>query len=136
MPESISRRFVMPEPARPAPDFGILFEELPPPPEKVRCFISPGRVLTKYTGTAILTALGLGLAALFANILPMPAGAIGCAASLATFGAFVYLVARRAYRWVELDGDTIRARHLYTGRTVERSVEEIDCLCGWGTQVG
>jgi hypothetical protein len=44
----------------------------------------------------------------------------------------VYLATHNDYRWVELEGNTLRARHLYTGRMIERSVDEIDCL---GTMV-
>src|SRR5262249_3713216 len=58
------------------------------------------------------------------------------AAALTGFGALIHLVVHNDYRWVELDGSTLRARHLYTGRTIERSIEDIDSLTTMVYQVG
>jgi hypothetical protein len=113
-------------------DFGILPEDLPPPPDKVRCFFSTGRVVGQYIGTAIVSLLGLGFAMMFALAMTMPLNLLACAAALAGFGAFVFLATHHDYRWVELEGSAIRAKHLYTGRVIERSVEDIECL---GTMV-
>ena len=109
-------------------DFGILPDDLPPPPETVRCFFSTGRVVGQYIATGIVSLLGLGFAVLFALTMPLPLGLLGCAAALTGFGAFVYLATHNDYRWVELEGNTLRAKHLYTGRVVERPVEEIESL--------
>jgi hypothetical protein len=76
--------------------------------------------------------VGLGLAVLLALTMPLPLNLLGCAAALAGFGTFVYLATHNDYRWVELDGTTLRAKHLYTGRVIERPLEEIECL---GTMV-
>ena len=113
-------------------DLEILPKDLRAPPAKVRCFFSRGRVVGQYIATAIVSTLGLGFAVLFALAMTMPLNLLGCAAALAGFGAFVYLATHHDYRWVELEGNTIRAKHLYTGRIIERSVEEIECL---GTMV-
>src|SRR5262249_43326854 len=109
-------------------DFGILPDDLQPPPDKIRCYFSPGRIVGQYLGTGIVASLGLGLAVLFALTMRFPMSSLACVATLAGFGAFVYLVARHDYRWVELEGNTLRAKHLYTGRTIERSVDEVECL--------
>jgi hypothetical protein len=113
-------------------DFGILPEGIHPPPERVRSFLSTGRIVGQYIGSGIISALGLGLTVLFALTMPLPLALLGCAAALTGFGAFVYLATHNDYRWVELEGNTLRAKHLYTGRTVERSVAEIESL---GTMV-
>jgi hypothetical protein len=109
-------------------DFGILPDDLPPPPETVRCFFSTGRVVGQYIGTAIVSLLGIGFAVLFAFTMSSPLNWLAAAASLMGFGAFVYLATHHDRRWVELEGDTIRAKHLYTGRVIERSVAEIESL--------
>jgi len=85
-------------------DFGILPASLQPPPEKLRCFFSPGRIVGQYIGTGIVSAMGLGLAVLFALTMSMPLSLLGCAAALTGFGAFVYLATHNDYRWVELEG--------------------------------
>ena len=118
----------MPEKPPTFRDFGILPDGLQPPPEKIRCFFSPGRIVCQYIAIGIIAALGLGLAVLSALTMPLPMSLLACAAALTGFGAFVYLATHNDYRWVELDGDTLRAKHLYTGCTIERSVEEIESL--------
>jgi hypothetical protein len=70
----------------------------------------------------------MGLAALFAFTLPFPINLLAAPAGLALFAGGAYFVGRNDYAWVELDGNTLRARHLYTGRTHERSIQEIDHL--------
>jgi hypothetical protein len=91
-------------------DFGILPDNLPPPPEKVRCFLSTGRIVGQYIGTGLVTAVGLGLTVLFALTMPLPLNLLGCAAALTGFGAIVYLATHNDYRWVELEGIPIDDR--------------------------
>jgi hypothetical protein len=81
-------------------NFGILPEGLPPPAEKIRACLSTGRVVGQYIGTAL--ASGLGLFVLFALAMPLPMSLLGCAATLAGFGAFLDLVTHHDDRWVEL----------------------------------
>jgi hypothetical protein len=110
-------------------NFGILPQAgMPPPPETVRCFFSGGRIFGQYLATGLVSALGLGLAVLLALLTPLPLNLLGCAAMLVGFGSFVYLATHNDYRWVELDGTTLRAKHLYTGRVIERSLEDVACL--------
>lgn len=105
--------------------FGILPDKLQPPVGVVRAELSPARIVGQYVFTVGLLALG-GLLVWFTQwLLPPPLGWFGCAASLLATLAFVILGTRRDYRWIELDGTTIRAKHLYTGRLVERSVADI-----------
>lgn len=113
-------------------DFGPLPQGQPPPAERIRCFFSTSRIVGQYIGTALVSALGIGLAILLAVKMPWPLNLLGSAASLAGFGMIAYLATHNDYRWVELDGDTLRAKHLYTGRTIERRVNEIEFL---GTMV-
>lgn len=117
---------VMPDQPSSFRDFGILPEGLQPPEGTIRAYFSTGRLIGQYIGTSIVAVLGLGIAYLFVWLAPMPLSLLGCAAAFLGFGAFVHLITHNDYRWVELDGDTLRARHLYTGRTIERSVDEID----------
>jgi hypothetical protein len=117
-------------------DFGILPVDLSPPHGRVRSFLSSGRVVGQYIGTGIVAALGVGFAVLFALTLPLPLGLLGVVAALAAFAAFVHLATHNDYRWVELDGNTLRARRLYTGRIVERAIQDIDCLGTMVYQVG
>ncbi len=113
-------------------DFGILPAELAPPPAQVRSFLSPGRIFGQFLGSAIVAAFAAGFMLLFLLTMPPALGLLGAAAALAAGAAVLYLACRNDYRWVELEGETLRAKHLYTGIVVERSVREIECL---GTMV-
>jgi hypothetical protein len=109
-------------------DFGILPDGVPPPPEKVRSYLSRGRIVGQYIGSGLVSALGGGLAVLLVLTMPFPLNLLGFAAAFAGFGSVLYLATHNDYRWVELDGKFLRAKHLYTGRVIERSIEEIGTL--------
>jgi hypothetical protein len=109
-------------------DFGILPDQLGPPPEQIRCFFSKGRIVGQYIGTGLVLAFGLGFAVLFALTLPLPLNVLACVATLAATVAVVFLATHHDYRWVELEGNTLRAKHFYTGHILERSVDEIASL--------
>lgn len=106
-------------------ELGILPNNLPPPPDVIRTFAGTGRVVAVYVIIYGLLVLALGLTALIASTTPMPLNVLGVAACLSSIVAITYLVGRNDYRWIELDGNTLRARRLYTWSTIERSVEEI-----------
>ena len=109
-------------------DFGILPDDLPEPAGKVSCFFSKGRIAGQYIATGLISALGLALTALIALTMQPPLALLACVAMLMGFATFVYLGTHNDYGWVELDGNTIRAKHLYTGRMITRSVGEIESL--------
>src|SRR4051812_30092836 len=103
-------------------DFGILPGDTPPPEGTVRSHLPRSHVFGQYAGTVLMSSLGLGMAAVVAFGLPFPAGALAGLLPLGLFGTIVYLATRNDYHWVELDGTTIRACHLYTRRLVERPI--------------
>jgi hypothetical protein len=110
-------------------DFGILPPDLPAPPELVRAAFSTGTVIGQYIAMGLLGGFGLGIAVLFAFTLPLGVlNLLPAALAVALSGLLIYLITRHDYRWIELDGETLRARHLYTGRVVERRVDEIEEL--------
>lgn len=109
-------------------DFGIHPGAVSPPSHTVRATFSTGQKVGQFMGSGLLSAVGVGLALLPAFGLPFPGGAIAGLGILACFGFLVYRVTRNDYAWVELKGETLRAEHLYTGRVVERPVEEIEEL--------
>ncbi len=109
-------------------DFGILPYGHASPAGRVRAFLPWGHVVGQYIATGLMSAFGLGIAALFAFTLMLPLNVIAAATTLALFGWLICFATRNDYVWVELDGDVLRAKHLYTRRVVERPLEEIQDL--------
>lgn len=109
-------------------DFGILLNELTPPKETVRACLPLRHVIGQYLATCLIASGGGAMALLFGLFSPFPTNILGTSAMLALFGYIVFRAMHNDYIWVELDGEKIRAKHLYTRRVVERSIEEIEDL--------
>ena len=109
-------------------DYGISPDRLPTAPELVRAHFSKGRIFGQYLGTAIMSGFGLAMALLAIVAAPFPLSLAFALLPVALFGGIVVFATRNDYAWIELDGDTLRARHLYTGKVVERQIYEIDDL--------
>jgi hypothetical protein len=109
-------------------DFGIIPQGVPPPPETVRSYLPRRHVVGQFIMTGIMSSVGLGAALLVALGFSFPWNLLAAVGMLGGFAALIYLATRNDYTWVELDGETIRAKHLYTRRIVERSVEDIQDL--------
>jgi hypothetical protein len=113
-------------------DFGILPPDVSPlPPETVRAYFPWGQVLGQCLLTCLLSGIGIGMGLLFALTLPFPKNILAPTAVFALFalfGYFIYRCTRNSYSWVELVGEKLRAKHFYTRRIVERSIDEIEDL--------
>ena len=118
----------MPQQPQSFRDFGILPENLQPPVGPVRGFLSPTRVWGQYLGTVLVTLFGLAVVAFIVWAIPAPLSYVGCLATVAGFVVFIYLMVKDDYGAIELDGDELRATHLYTGRVWKRRVQEIERL--------
>lgn len=116
-------------------DIGIFPKGAAAPPQIVRAYFTRGHVIGQYFGTCLMASLGMGMTAVFALTLPSPANLLAAALSLAGFPFILYLANRNDYIWVELNGATLRAKHLYTRHVVERPIEEIEDLLALVTLV-
>jgi hypothetical protein len=109
-------------------DFGVIPYGIAAPPETVRCYLPWGHIIGQYVFTSVMAGFGIGIGVLFAVTLPIPANVLASAAALGGFGYVIYYATRNDYSWVELAGDTLRARHLYTQRVIKRTIDEIEDL--------
>ncbi len=109
-------------------DFGIVPDQCSAPEQKVRSCFSSGQIMTQYLMSGAIVALGLlgGMACLVKLPAPLSWGALGVIGIVEVI--IFYLAIRNDYAWVELDGRTLRAQHLYTRKVIERSVDDIDEL--------
>lgn len=116
-------------------DFGVLPGGAPLPSSRVRSEMSGGQAFGQYLMSALM-ALGCGGAFCSLGIMFLVLGVrswgtrdamflLGAPLFLvmgAAFWVITAVVAARSNRWVELDGEVIRAKNLYTGRITERPV--------------
>ena len=109
-------------------DYGLIPPAATAPRGIVRASFSRGQIIGQYIATGLMTAVGLGMSLLFLLLAAFPANLAMSVLTLVAFGYLIARVTRNDYAWIELSGLTLRAKHLYTGRIVERSIEEIDDL--------
>ncbi len=109
-------------------DYGIIPPSAVEPRATVRASFSRGQIIGQYIATGLMTAVGLGMSLLFLFLAMFPANLALSGLTLAAFGYLIQMVTRNDYAWIELEGRTLRASHLYTGRIVERSIDDIDDL--------
>jgi uncharacterized membrane protein len=109
-------------------DFGILPENLQPPTGLVRGYISPARITGQYIATVLVILVAVAIIALLLWLAKPPLSYFGCLVTALSFALFVYWATKDDYYQIELDGDELRAKHLYTGRVITRRVQEIERL--------
>src|SRR5262245_55358996 len=109
-------------------DFGIISFEVSRPAEKVRSYLPWGHVIGQYIGMSFVASIGNGMGIICALGVPFPVNVLAVPVPLMGFGFLIYLATRNDYAWVELDGETIRAQHLYTRKVTERSVDDVEDL--------
>jgi len=109
-------------------DYGLISPATRPPTGVIRAPYSGGQIIGQYIATALMTGLGLILTLVCLLVPPLPYNLLLPLLPLAGFGCLIWLATRNDYAWIELEGRTLRAKHLYTGQIIERPVDEIDDL--------
>jgi hypothetical protein len=118
----------MPDQSSTFRDFGILPDDLRPPPGRIHCFLSAGHIVVQYLLTGLFATIGLTVAAVVLLTTPIPLNLVGATAIAVGVAALIFLGTHNDYSPVDLEGNILRATHVYTGRVVERSIDEIECL--------
>ena len=106
-------------------DFGIDVENITQPEyRRIRAEFSLLTIIGQWAGTVVMSSIGLGMAYVFFFV-PWPVNLPIMLLVLAGTACLIYFATRNDYSWVELEDNVIRARHMYTGRLIERTVDEI-----------
>jgi len=106
-------------------DQGLIAPASSAPEGCVRAAYSRGQIWGQFIATGLIATFGLGVTAPCLLVPPFPFNLALAVLPVLGFGWLIWLATRNDYAWVELEGRTLRARHMYTGRIVERSVGEV-----------
>jgi hypothetical protein len=106
-------------------DVGLLPFDLKAPDGVIRAAYSPASVIGQYIASLLVACMGIGAAFLFGVTTAFPVDIAGAIIPLLLCGFLIVKMTRNDCLWVELDCMTIRGRHLYTRRIVERSIADI-----------
>ncbi|MCA9081795.1 MAG: hypothetical protein KDA58_14630 [Planctomycetaceae bacterium] len=106
-------------------DFGLDPDAATRPVEsRVRASFSALQMFGQYLGTVLMTCMGVGMTW---GLWHLPAPWHGPGALLGAIGGgwILWRGTHLDQAWVELEGTTLRTRHLYTGRERERDLSEV-----------
>jgi hypothetical protein len=99
-----------------------------PPREHVHCYLTRGRIVGQWAITLFVASLSAGLCTLFVMFLPSPMRWIAMASAAFTSVVGIDWMVRRSYSSLRLEGNRLLLKQLYTGRSVERSIDDIELL--------
>lgn len=96
--------------------------------EHVYCYLTRSRVLGQWAITLFVASLLGGLCTLFAIFLPSPMRWLALASAVFTSVVGIGWMVGRSYSSMQLAGNRVLLKQLYTGRQVVRSIDDIEML--------
>jgi hypothetical protein len=108
-------------------NYGIVPKPGATVPSCVRAGFGRGTIIGQWVALILFGILPILLGLLLLVVVPVLSVRLGLFAFLTLLGAgLIFLIARDANAWVELDGHTLRWKHMFTGRVRERDVGEVE----------
>lgn len=108
-------------------NYGIIPHRGAPSPQRVRAEFSRGTIIGQWVALILFGVCPVLLGTFLLVVVPVLSVRLGLFGFLTLLGAAItFLIARDANAWVELDGNTLRWKHMFTGRVGERDVGQID----------
>lgn len=109
--------------------YGIVPQRTEPPKEAIRSRLTGINIFGQWLAFLMFGVSPLALAILLLIVVPVWEVKLGLAAFFGFFGLLVgFLIARDVNEWVELDGNTLRWKHLFTRLVDERPVSELESI--------
>jgi hypothetical protein len=90
-----------------------------------RCSHGRTHFLFEYAKTGLTSILSVVLCCLFLWGPPFPANIFGAGLYFALFAFLLVMITRFDYAWIEVGAESIRAKHLYFPKIIERRIDEI-----------
>lgn len=109
--------------------YGILPERTAPPRGPIRSSLTMGNIIGQWIAFALFGIGPLLLGMFLLIVVPVMPVRLGLGGFFSALGLILgCLIARDVNEWVELDGDTLRWKHLFSRRTHERKICEIEAV--------
>jgi hypothetical protein len=109
--------------------YGIVPKRSEPPRQAIRSRLTGVNIFGQWLAFLMFGVSPLLLAILLLIVVPILEVRLGLAAFFGFFGLVVgFLIARDVNEWVELDGNLIRWKHLFTRLVDERPVSELESI--------
>ncbi len=109
--------------------YGLVPERAALPRGPIRSRLTTGNIIGQWIAFAMFGVGPLLLGLLLAVVVPVLPVRLGLAGFFCGLGLILgYLIAHDVNEWVELDGDALRWKPLFTQRVRERSVGEIETI--------
>ncbi|HVX59010.1 MAG TPA: hypothetical protein VHC19_00365 [Pirellulales bacterium] len=109
--------------------FGILPQQRLPPDAPVRSRLTTGNIIGQWIAFVLFGACPILLGLLLLAVVPVLTVRLGLGGFFCALGLILgLLIARDVNEWVELDGDVLRWKHLFTRQVHERPVREIEAI--------
>jgi hypothetical protein len=109
-------------------DFGILPDGQSRPSAKVRAYLSTSQIGFQFFACSTIVAIPLAIGICFFACYEFPWNCAAALAFVAMAGLAINFLTKNAYYWVEVDGDIIRAKNLYTRCVIERRLSDVEEL--------
>lgn len=109
--------------------YGISPKRTEAPKEVIRSRLTAGNIFGQWIAFLMFGAGPVALAILLLIVVPVLEVRLGLGAFFGLFGLIVgFLIARDVNEWVELDGNSLRWKHLFTRLVDERPVSELESI--------
>lgn len=107
--------------------YGILPERSAPRRGLIRSSLTRGNIIGQWIAFALFGVGPILLGLLLLIVVPVFSVRLGLGMFFCGLGLILgFLIARDVNEWVELEGDTLRWKHLFTRRVHERRISEIE----------
>lgn len=109
--------------------YGILPERTAPPPGPIRSSLTKGNIIGQWIAFLMFGVCPILLGLFLLIVVPVLSVRLGLGVFFCGLGLLLgFIIGRDVNEWVELDGDTLRWKHLFTRQVQERKICEIEAV--------
>lgn len=109
--------------------YGLLPQPTPPAPGPIRSRLTTGNIVGQWIAFVMFGVCPILLGLLLLAVVPVMAVRLGLGGFFCALGLLLgYLIAHDVNEWVELDGDVLRWKQLFSRQVRQRPVSELEAI--------